>query len=239
MPDKKKSGRTESSTPKRRTQSGDDLKWTLCPTDSDYPARLSDQRLAQDWRQIYGIGNRDILNRSWLGLICSIQCPGSVVIRTFDAIRELRDAGIVVAGGFHSPMEKECLDFLLRGTQPVVVCPAKHPTLQRLPAAWRTPLDEGRLLLLSPFSANVRRTTVEHSQSRNEFVAAMSDTVFIPHASPVGKTKFLALQLLHAGKTVITIPEESNIDLLTANATPFEANTKQSLAGGKSRRKSQ
>jgi len=33
-------------------------------------------------------------------------------MKTFDAIRELRDTGVVVAGGFHSPMERECLDFL-------------------------------------------------------------------------------------------------------------------------------
>lgn len=235
MPDKKKRGHAESTTAKRRTQGGDELKWTLCPTDSDYPVRLSDQRLAQDWKQIYGIGNRDILKRSWLGLICSIQCPGSVVIRTFDAIRELRDAGIVVAGGFHSPMEKECLDFLLRGEQPVVVCPAKHPTMERVPVAWRTPLDEGRLLLLSPFPAHIRRTTTEHAQTRNEFVAAMSDTVFVPHASPVGKTKFFAVQLLKAGKTVITISDESNADLVVANAMPFEARTPQLLSGVKIR----
>lgn len=63
-----------------------------------------------------------------MGLICSVQCPGSIVIKTFDAVRELRDSGIVVAGGFHSPMEKECLDFLLRGEQPVIVCPANSGT---------------------------------------------------------------------------------------------------------------
>jgi hypothetical protein len=39
--------------------------------------------------------------------------------------QHVRDAGIVMAGGFHSPMEQDCLDFLLRGNQPVVVCPAK------------------------------------------------------------------------------------------------------------------
>jgi hypothetical protein len=63
------------------------------------------------WESLHCIGNRDILSQKCLALICSIQCLGSVVIKTFDAIRELRDAGIVVVGGFHSPMERECLDF--------------------------------------------------------------------------------------------------------------------------------
>jgi hypothetical protein len=54
-----------------------------------------------------------------------VRCSGSIVNKTFDAIRELRDAGIVVVVGFHSPMKKECLNFLLRGEQPVIVCPPK------------------------------------------------------------------------------------------------------------------
>jgi hypothetical protein len=65
---------------------------------------------------LHGLGDRTVLRHPCLALICSVQCPGSVVIKTFDAIRELRDAGIVAAGGFHSPMEKECLEFLLRGS---------------------------------------------------------------------------------------------------------------------------
>jgi len=28
-----------------------------------------------------------------------------------------------VVSGFHALMEKECLDLLLRGTQPIVICP--------------------------------------------------------------------------------------------------------------------
>jgi len=74
--------------------------------------------------RIYAAGDLQILTFPALAVLCSISCPGSVVIKTFDAIRELRDAGVILAGGFHSPMEKECLEFLLRGNQPVVVCPA-------------------------------------------------------------------------------------------------------------------
>lgn len=67
------------------------------------------------------LGDRKILKRHLLGLICSIRCPGSIVIQTFDAMRALRDAGVIVVGGFHSPMERECLDILLRGSQQVIV----------------------------------------------------------------------------------------------------------------------
>jgi len=54
-----------------------------------------------------------------------VQCSGIIILKTFDAIRMLRDKGIVVIGGFHSPMERECLDLLQRGNQPVILCSAK------------------------------------------------------------------------------------------------------------------
>src|SRR5215471_2050218 len=74
---------------------------------------------------ISALGNLDLLNSRPLALFCSIQCPGDVILRTYDLIRALRDAGVALIGGFHSPMEKECLTLLLRGSQPVLVCPAR------------------------------------------------------------------------------------------------------------------
>src|SRR5438552_478970 len=70
-------------------------------------------------------GDVGILHNGTMALFCSIRCPGDVILRTYDLARALRDARITVVGGFHSPMEKECLDLLLRGTGPVVICPAR------------------------------------------------------------------------------------------------------------------
>ena len=78
--------------------------------------------------RFWAIGDVKILSTPLLGLLCSIRCPGRVIVQTYDLARTLRDAGVPVIGGFHSPMEKECLDFLLCGKQPVVVCPARSIT---------------------------------------------------------------------------------------------------------------
>lgn len=48
-----------------------------------------------------------------LVLSCSIKCPGNVILKTYDLAGALCDAGVPVIGGFHAPMEKECLDILL------------------------------------------------------------------------------------------------------------------------------
>jgi hypothetical protein len=97
------------------------------------------------------------LNLPLLGFFCSTKCPGNVIVHTYDLARTLRDAGVPVIGGFHSPMEKECLDLLLRGTQPIVICPARGIERMRLPATWHAPLSEARLLVISPFSGQYRR----------------------------------------------------------------------------------
>ena len=165
---------------------------------------------------------------AWVS-ICSVQCPGSVVIKTFDAIRELRDLGITVVGGFHSPMEKECLEFLLRGEQPVIIVPAIGLTRSRLTEPWRKAIDDGRLLLLSPFTAEVRRTTRVNAQLRNEFVAAFATAVLIPHASPGGKTDSLAHALLKRGQPLFTFDDDENRSLLQDGALPFKSHAIRSL----------
>ena len=93
----------------------------------------------------------------------------------------MRDAGVPVIGGFQTPMERECLRLLLRGGQPVVVCPARGIARMRIPRAWRPALDEGRLLILSPFPETVRRPTAKIAAERNELVASLADRVFIAH----------------------------------------------------------
>jgi hypothetical protein len=89
------------------------------------------------------LGDLTILRRCTLAWFCSVKCPGDLILKTYDLARALREAQIPVIGGFHSPMEKECLKLLLRGNQPVIICPARS-IWSRLPGEWKLPLDQGR-----------------------------------------------------------------------------------------------
>jgi len=162
------------------------------------------------------MGDQAILRNRSLG-----ECPGSVVIKTFDAIRELRDAGVVVAGGFHSPMERECIDFLLRGEQAVIVCEAKGLDPASLDASWRPAIDAGRLLLLSTFGDDVTRKTEARAQTRNEFVAALAVAVLIPHASPAGKAEATARHVVERGQPLFTFDDDENKGLLEIGARRY------------------
>jgi predicted Rossmann fold nucleotide-binding protein DprA/Smf involved in DNA uptake len=161
------------------------------------------------------------------------------VIKAFDAIRELRDAGVVVTGGFHSPMERECLDFLLRGDQPIIVCFAKGLRQPRLPAAWRKAIDGGRLLLVSPFADTVRRTTKAHAQTRNEFVFAIATAVLIPHASPGGKAEAIAREVVKAGKPLFTFDDPENQSLLNLGAIPYNIDAIRCELAGRSNQRTE
>lgn len=214
-------GSSQSRRPSKRAERHSLGAWEMIAADADYPAQLLKHSCATQWNKLYGIGNRELLQRPCLGLVCSIQCPGSVIIKTFDAIRELREAGVIVAGGFHSPMEKECLDFLLRGRQPLIICPPKHPDTARIPAKWRSALGEGRLVIISPFAPTVRRTTEANAIIRNEFVAALSKCLLVPHASAGGRVSSTAAQHLARGRALMTIDDEYNVALNDIGARPY------------------
>ena len=189
--------------------------------DDEYPKLLRQRLGKRAPEHLFAIGNTDILRRRPIALICSIQCPGSLIILTFDAIRELRDAGIVVVGGFHSPMEQECLEFLLRGDQPVIVSPAKGLSRPRLPAPQREAIKAGRELLLSMFGENVKRTTKAQAQQRNEFIAALACAILIPHASPGGNAETIAQRAIDRGQPLFTIDDEENKHLIQLGARPY------------------
>src|SRR5438552_4170453 len=133
------------------------------PDDSAYPAAIGDTLPSRP--PIATLGNLDLLHSRPLALFCSIKCPGDVILRTYDLIMALRDAAIPMIGGFHSPMEKECLTLLLRGNQPVIICPARAIDRMRLPTDWKQPLASNRLLILSTFANTQRRATADNSQA--------------------------------------------------------------------------
>jgi predicted Rossmann fold nucleotide-binding protein DprA/Smf involved in DNA uptake len=155
-------------------------------TDSAYPARLHERLGEHAPRTLNCLGDFALLSQTKTGLFCSVRCPGDKILAAYDIARRLRDDGVTVISGFHSPVEKECLPILLRGKQPIIICLARAMEKFRIPAHWRGALDTGRLLVLSPFEKRPRRPTVESSYRRNELVAALSDEALVVHAEPGG-----------------------------------------------------
>ena len=173
--------------------------------------------------QIKSKGNLDLLEEPLTALFCSQRCPGDLILMTYDIAKAMRDAGVPVVGGFQTPMEKECLRLLLRGSQPVVVCPARGIDNMRVPHDWRAALDEGRLLVLSPFPSTRRRPTVELAAQRNDLVADLASRVFIAHAARGSKTEAFAHKLAGSGKSLLTLDSPANGNLREMGAEVIEA----------------
>src|ERR1035437_4239418 len=165
----------------------------------------------------YALGDGALLHGKTLALICSQKCPGDVILKTYDFARLVRGSGLAIVSGFHSPIEKDCLPILLRGSAPIIIVQAHRLSTSRLPMDWKGAVDAGRMLLLSPFREKDKRVTTELATERNRFVAAISDEVLIPYAAPGSKTEALALSLLAAGKRVCTFNERPG-SLLDAGA---------------------
>ena len=154
-----------------------------------------------------------------IALFCSSRCPGDLILKAYDAARAMRhDAGIKVIGGFHTPIEKDCLEILLRGTQPVVVCPARGIGRMRTPRAWKGSIAEGRLLVLSPFDDARRRVTAKLAAERNRFVVDQAAALLIVHAAPGGQTEALARRAIAQGKPVLTLVSPHNAHLAALGA---------------------
>lgn len=192
--------------------------------DKDYPAVLQERLGVAAPAQLYAMGNVAVLQQRLLGLICSIKCPGSIILKTFDTIRALRDAGVTMVGGFLSPMERDCLDILLRGKQPVILCPARRLTGLRLGNDARKAINENRLLVLSPFADDIRHTTAAQAVKRNNLVAALADALLVPYAAPDGKTWTTVDAALKRKQPVYTFNVEDNKSLIAAGAQPIEQN---------------
>ena len=163
-------------------------------------------------------GNVSLLDEPLTAMFCSNRCPGDLILKTYDLSRAMREAGVPVIGGFQTPMERECLRLLLRGSQPVVVCPARGIDNMRIPRDWRPALDDGRLLVLSPFAATIRRPTEELAAQRNELVADFAQRVFIAHAAPDSKTEAFARKLADSGKPLLTLDSAANENLVEMGA---------------------
>ena len=182
----------------------------LGPGAAEYPATV--RRCFGEGRPgpVTAWGRLGLLEGALLGFFCSVRAPG----------------------GFQSPMEKEFLDLLLRGVAGAVVCPARGLGVMRLPRAWRAPLADGRLLVLSFFDEAVRRPTAAIAARRNACVAALADRLLVAHAAPGGKTERLCRDVLAAGKRVFTLESPDNAHLVARGAVPLAADDPAACLGG-------
>ena len=188
--------------------------------DTDYPAIMLQFLGNNAPKALSTIGNPDILHNQKLAIFCSAKCPGNLILQTYDLAQKLREKGITIISGFHSPIEQECLRLLLRGDKPIILCLARSIEKLRIRREYRGPLAERRLLILSPFAETQPRPTVATSLYRNHFVIALADSIFVPYAAPSSKTENFCNEILCCQKPLYTFESDFNKNMINLGATP-------------------
>jgi predicted Rossmann fold nucleotide-binding protein DprA/Smf involved in DNA uptake len=161
------------------------------------------------------IGCLGLLSRPSIGLLCSVRCPGSLILTTYEFAKRVHQDGAAIIGGFHSPMERTCLATLLARHVPVIYCPARRLNARGIPRAWDGAIAEQRLLVLSPFVDSQRRVTHALARQRNLLVAALADLLFVPYALRGGNTEAVVRMSLLRGKPVCTLHDGENGHLVS------------------------
>ena len=144
------------------------------------------------------IGNTDLLKLPKTAFLCSRKVPASVVLKCYDWAIEQREKANCVISGFHSQLEKDVLHYLLKGKQPIILALARGLKVKLEPELI-APIEQGRLLIVSPFDKTVKRVSQTNSEIRNKLMITLSDQVVIGFASTGGNLEKL-LQELHVKK---------------------------------------
>jgi predicted Rossmann fold nucleotide-binding protein DprA/Smf involved in DNA uptake len=169
-----------------------------------------------------GFGDRQLFDNKWTAFFCSVRCSGSLILKAYDLAQKWRAENQPVIGGFHSPVEREVLRILLRSTVPVSIVLARCLP-KRIPPEFHRPLEEGRLLLLSPFDAKTERATQETAARRNEVVAALAGKIVVAYAASGGKTDGFCRAIVRTGKPCMTFndPRTANLQAIGFAVLPL------------------
>ena len=186
-----------------------------------YPGELERALEREAPPTLWLAGDPAILERPGTALFCSRRCTGIAATRTFDVAQQLRDAGVTVMGGFHSPLEQECLRLLLKSPHPVVVGWGRSLVGARLPPAYRRPMSEGRLLLVSACGETVRRVTRESARMRNLVLAALADRVLVTSAEAGSETARLCRCVVAWGKPLFCLAGPAGDPVRDLGASPI------------------
>ena len=164
-------------------------------------------------QELDSIGKFDLKSVRWTAFFCSVRCPGDIILKSYDLAQKWRVEGQAVIGGFHSPVEKEVLKIMLRSTAQVCIVFARGLP-KRIPAEFRKPMDDGRLILVSPFEVKIKRATAESAMSRNSIITTLAEKIFVAYAASGSKTETLCRSISKWRKPCFTFPSQYTKNLI-------------------------
>ena len=142
------------------------------------------------------IGNASLLDLpDKVAFLSSRRISPADVLKCYEWAEKVRDTDQCVISGFQCPLEKDVLKFLLRGKAPVILVLARS-LWKTVPEELRGPVEQGRLLIVSPVAA--ARASVATAAARNRWILAHCSSLVLGSLDPDG----------NLAKLVATFPEK-------------------------------
>lgn len=134
------------------------------------------------------IGNKSILDMYKVGFLCSRKVPSNIILKTYDWAIEQREKGTCIVSGFHSKIEKDVFHYLLKGNQPIIMVLSRG-IKKRWEKEIAEAIEKNRLLIISPFTEKVKRSSQRTARIRNTIIKELSDELKIAYVDPGGELK--------------------------------------------------
>lgn len=124
------------------------------------------------------IGNTSLLDRKKIGFLAGSKIAPLSVLPTFDWASEVATCeDVAVVSGFHSELERQVLDILLKG-RCGIVCVLARCLYTKVPPEYKSAFEDGRVLFVTEEKQN--RATRESAFRRNRLVVVCADEVYLP-----------------------------------------------------------
>lgn len=121
------------------------------------------------------LGNKELLKQKKVGFLASRKISSLSILPTLDWATEVsRREDTAIVSGFHSKMERNVLEILLKGQCGIIIVLARG-MYRKLPIQYEEAMSQKRLLIISNEKDNVKRVSEQTAHKRNEFVREIAD----------------------------------------------------------------
>ena len=149
-------------------------------------------------------GNKDLLDRPLVAFFASRNATPHDAQLARQWAESICKTDKVVISGFHSPLEKEILNYLLERQHPVIIALGRA-LYKRIPDHLKSHFDEGRVLFVS--FRDYSRHSWNSAHIRNWSVAKLAEEVYFTQFDNTSSLSTLHYTFKHYGNTPVHILE--------------------------------
>ena len=126
------------------------------------------------------LGNTELMKLYNVGYFASSKIATLSVLPTLDWAAEIaKREDVAIVSGFHSKMEREVLDYLLRG-RCGIICVLARSIYQQIPAKYREAYAKDRVLFITEVeSLNIIMVSKDRAIKRNILVASLANEIVV------------------------------------------------------------